>query len=247
MIVSEIINIEHFQEIIQQKNFPKQLKAIFFDMDGVLFDSMKNHEIAWKASFKEQGIELPPEEAYLNEGSPAFETAKVVYKKFKNRLISEQEAETIKKKKHEVMQTLPASEVMEQMPQLMEVLSKNNIDRWVVTGSAQGLLIDRLETEYNQLLKRSKMVTALDVKKGKPDPEPYLRAIEKSGYSQEEAIVIENAPLGVKAAKAAGLYTIGINTGPIDPKLLLDKGADLVLPGSMELYKFFNLLMKQAK
>lgn len=247
MIITEINYTNLLQEIQQQENFPKQLKAFFFDMDGVLFDSMKNHEIAWRASFKEEGIDLPSEEAYLNEGSPAFETAKVVYKKFKNRIISKQEAETIKKRKHAVMQTLPPSVVMKQMPQLMELLWRNNIDRWVVTGSAQGLLIDRLELEYNKLLDRSKMVTALDVINGKPNPEPYLKAMEKSGYTRSEAIVIENAPLGIKAAKDAGLFTIGINTGPLDPKLLDDMGADMVLPNSVELYKLIDNWLPQLK
>jgi beta-phosphoglucomutase-like phosphatase (HAD superfamily) len=74
------------------------------------------------------------------------------------------------------------------------------------------------------------MVTAFDVKHGKPHPEPYLMGLEKAGVSASEAIVIENAPLGVEAAHAAGIYTIAVNTGPLSPKVLLDAGADIVLP-----------------
>ena len=57
------------------------------------------------------------------------------------------------------------------------------------------------------------MVTAFDVKHGKPHPEPYLMALEKGGFNVNEAIVIENAPLGVQAGIAAGIFTIAVNTG----------------------------------
>ena len=74
------------------------------------------------------------------------------------------------------------------------------------------------------------MVTAFDVKHGKPHPEPYLMGLAKAGVSASEAVVIENAPLGVQAAHAAGIYTMAVNTGPLSPKVLLDAGADIVLP-----------------
>jgi beta-phosphoglucomutase-like phosphatase (HAD superfamily) len=74
------------------------------------------------------------------------------------------------------------------------------------------------------------MVTAYDVERGKPDPEPYLMALRKGGLAPDEAVVVENAPLGVQSAVAAGIYTIAVNTGPLDDRVLLDAGADLLLP-----------------
>ena len=50
------------------------------------------------------------------------------------------------------------------------------------------------------------MVTAFDVKYGKPNPEPYLMALKKGGFKPNEALVIENAPLGVQAGVAAGIF-----------------------------------------
>jgi beta-phosphoglucomutase-like phosphatase (HAD superfamily) len=74
------------------------------------------------------------------------------------------------------------------------------------------------------------MVTAYDVKKGKPDPEPYLMALEKAGLQPNEAMVVENAPLGVRSAKGAGIFTVAVNTGILSDDDLWQAGADVVLP-----------------
>ena len=73
------------------------------------------------------------------------------------------------------------------------------------------------------------MVTAYDVKKGKPDPEPYLMALEKAGLQPNEAMVVENAPLGVRSAKGAGIFTVAVNTGILKDEDLWQAGADVVL------------------
>ena len=82
------------------------------------------------------------------------------------------------------------------------------------------------------------MVTAFDVKNGKPHPEPYLMGLEKGGHLKaNQAIVVENAPMGIEAAVAAGLFTVAINTGPLDEKVLWDGGADIVLPSMEALFR----------
>ena len=85
-----------------------------------------------------------------------------------------------------------------------------------------------------------KMVTAYDVKYGKPHPEPDLRALEKSGLKPWEVMVIENAPLGVRSAVAAGLFTVAVNTGVLDAKELEDEGAQVVLPDMASLLEYYN-------
>ena len=72
------------------------------------------------------------------------------------------------------------------------------------------------------------MVTGKDVQRGKPHPEPYLRGLAKANVRPEEAIVVENAPMGVEAAVAAGIFTIAVNTGLLPDSALLDRGADLL-------------------
>ena len=74
------------------------------------------------------------------------------------------------------------------------------------------------------------MVTAFDIKYGKPNPDPYLMALTKADLQPNEAIVIENAPLGVQAGVAAGIFTIAVNTGPLPDQVLWDAGANLLFP-----------------
>ena len=72
------------------------------------------------------------------------------------------------------------------------------------------------------------IVSSFDVKRGKPNPEPYLKGLAKAGVEPWEAIVVENAPLGVRAAQAARIFTVAVNTGPLPNKMLADEGADLI-------------------
>ena len=74
------------------------------------------------------------------------------------------------------------------------------------------------------------MVTAFDVKYGKPNPEPYLMGLQKAGVKPNEAIVVENAPLGVRAGVAAGIFTVALNTGPLHDEALTSEGANLLFP-----------------
>ena len=105
----------------------------------------------------------------------------------------------------------------------------------VVTGSGQRSLLDRLEHNFPGMFHRELMVTAFDVKHGKPNPEPYLMALEKGGFEANEAVVIENAPLGVQAGVAAGIFTIAVNTGPLNNKVLQDAGANALYPSMQAL------------
>ncbi len=211
------------------------LECIFFDMDGVLFNSMPYHAQSWINAFAEYGLNLPEHEPYMNEGSTALYTIEKMFRKYHKREVSLEFAEEIKKRKHALMTEMPMSEVLQPMPQLVEMVKQQNIERWVVTGSAQKGLFGRLSSVFDGNFERDKMITALDVLNGKPNPEPYLKAIEKSGYDNSRAIVIENAPLGVQSAKAAGLFTVAINTGPLEPQSLSESGADIVLDSCDEL------------
>jgi beta-phosphoglucomutase-like phosphatase (HAD superfamily) len=92
---------------------------------------------------------------------------------------------------------------------------------------------------------REQLITAYDVTHGKPHPEPYLKAWERSGFKKEECCVVENAPLGVRAAKSAGLFTIAVNTGILENERLSQEKADLVLPNMHALLQWFQEHMKE--
>jgi HAD superfamily hydrolase (TIGR01509 family) len=100
----------------------------------------------------------------------------------------------------------------------------------IVTGSGQKSLFDKLEKHYPNFFDKDLMVTAYDVQYGKPHPEPYLMGLQKGGLKPSEAIVVENAPLGVASGRAAGIFTIAVNTGPLPDKILWEAGANALYP-----------------
>jgi beta-phosphoglucomutase-like phosphatase (HAD superfamily) len=114
----------------------------------------------------------------------------------------------------------------------------------LVTGSGQASLLENLNMDFPAIFNKNNTVTAFDVKLGKPNPEPYLLALKKSGREPHEAIVVENAPLGILAAKAAGLSVIAVNTGTLDDKILYDCGAKIVLSSMKELFEKWEKLFK---
>jgi beta-phosphoglucomutase-like phosphatase (HAD superfamily) len=86
-------------------------------------------------------------------------------------------------------------------------------------------------------------VTAHDVKHGKPHPEPYLMALEKAGVAANCAIALENAPLGVKSAADAGVFTIAVVTGPIPREAMIEAGAAIVFDSMPECDEQFKYLL----
>ena len=110
----------------------------------------------------------------------------------------------------------------------------------LVTGSGQAKLLESLEQHYPGFFCEELMVTGFDVKRGKPDPEPYLMGLQKAEVKAGEAVVVENAPLGVESAKGAGIFTIAANTGPLEDSILKEAGADIVVPGLKEVADLLN-------
>lgn len=215
------------------------LRAVFFDMDGVIYDSMGNHAQAWCQAFEFFGIDFPAEMAYLNEGRTAASTINLIFERTQNRAATGQEIQQIYGKKTELFELLPKSLPIPGIREFMASLRQNDLDIWIVTGSAQERLLDGLVSEFSEFVVREKIVSGLDVKHGKPHPEPYLQALKKSGLTADQAVVIENAPLGVESAKGAGLFTIAVNTGILPDKILQDSGADAVLSNMIELKTSF--------
>lgn len=216
-----------------QKNI--HLKAVLFDMDGVLFDSMPYHADAWHKTMEANGLHLSREEAYLHEGRTGAGTINIVYQRQLGREATPEEIENLYQEKSIEFNTHPQAERMAGAWELLLKVKAAGLTPMVVTGSGQASLLDRLEHNFPGMFHSELMVTAFDVKHGKPHPEPYLMALEKGGFKAEEAIVIENAPLGVQAGVAAGIYTIAVNTGPLDNQVLLDAGANVLFPSMQAL------------
>jgi len=206
-------------------------KAVLFDMDGVLIDSMPNHAVAWHKSLARYGISMPEAEAYKYEGMRSVEIVTAKAKEQWGRDIPLEEAEKIYEAKIEEFGKLPKPQKMAGIDSLMQQIADDGLLITIVTGSAQRGLLHRLETDFVPFVDKDRIVSAFDVKRGKPLPDPYLAGLRKSGDLQPfEAIVVENAPLGVRAGHAANIFTVAVNTGPLPDEILWESGADLVFP-----------------
>ena len=216
------------------------LKAVLFDMDGVLFDSMPNHAYAWSHAMTKFGLAMTREEVDMNEGRTGSATINILAQHFWGRDATEEEKKLIYEAKSKVFNSCPEAKPMPGALETLQAVKAKGLKIVLVTGSAQTSLLDRLERSYPNFCKQELMVTGFDVKLGKPYPEPYLKGLQKAGIKPEEGIVIENAPLGVQAGHAAGIYTIAANTGPLADEVLKKAGADVVLPGMMDVAKLFS-------
>jgi len=224
------------QQYLERHGFEEtHLKAVLFDMDGVLFNSMPIHAYAWSHAMTQFGLEMSPEEAYLHEGRTGAGTINILAQRFWGRNASEEECQKIYKAKSDLFNKCPKAEPMPGAIELLNKVRADNINRVIVTGSGQVTLLSRLNAAFPNIFCKELMVTAFDVNYGKPNPEPYLMGLQKAGIQPWEAIVVENAPLGVQAAHAADIFTIAVNTGPLDSQVLSNAGADIVLPSMQAL------------
>lgn len=220
------------------------LKAYFFDMDGVLFDSMPNHAIAWEEVMKQHQLPFTAYDCYLNEGRTGESVIREAMWTARNRDATPDEIATIYAEKSAYFTMLEqksgGTPTISGVADVLQYIQSRGHQIWVVTGSGMRSLLDNLNTVLPPVFQRDRMITAFDVVKGKPDPEPYLKAWERSGLTKEQCVVIENAPLGVRSAKAAGLTVYAVNTGILTREDLLQAGADKVFDSMQELLEELN-------
>ena len=221
-------------------------RAVLFDMDGVLYDSMGNHAVAWVQSMKKFGITMTTDDAYATEGARGVDTIRYMVKQQQGREITEEESQLMYDEKTRIFHSLPEAPIMPGILSLMEQIDAAGIGIGVVTGSGQRPLIQRILRDFGKYVSPEHIVTAYDVKRGKPNPDPYLMGLEKAGgILPSEGIVVENAPLGVKAGRAAGIYTIAVNTGPLPDQVLLDAGANILFPTMISLSEAWKDLLSK--
>ncbi|MCM1163512.1 MAG: HAD-IA family hydrolase [Muribaculaceae bacterium] len=203
-------------------------RAALIDMDGTLYDSMVNHTAAWHRLMTEVGIPCTREEFYLYEGRTGADTINELFKRGKGREATQEEKTRLYQLKTEYFRELPPVNRMPGALEMVTTLRKMGLKRVIVTGSGQRSLIDRLTADFPGLFSEDLMITSRDVTHGKPDPEPYLKGMELAGVKPWQAIVVENAPLGIEAGARSGAFTIGVTTGPIPADEMWRAGADVV-------------------
>ena len=213
-------------------------KAVFFDQDGILYNSMPFHAEAWVWAMNKHGLPYSPEECYRNEGRTGTGVIKEYYQRIYGKEATPELVQTIytDKTAHFTEMTGGFPGTIPGVSEVLRYLRSQGVECWVVTGSGQRNLIGHLNDTFDHAF--TGIISSFDVQHGKPDPEPYLKAWTRSGFKKEECMVVENAPLGVRAAKAAELFTCAVNTGPLPDSDLAAEGADRIFPDMQALLEW---------
>ena len=183
----------------------KNLKAIFFDFDGVLADTMEDNFTAWKEAFKSKDVEIKRNDYFPLEGLQLKKMASTIGKKYG---VCKENYESIIQIKNRYYLENHSFSFYPGVVELINKLSKNNLRLAIVTASNKERLEKTIPSDF--LNKFEAIVSGDDTLQGKPHPDPYLTAMKKLNLSANQCIVVENAPLGIISAKTAGIYCIAI-------------------------------------
>jgi len=183
------------------------LKAVLFDMDGVILVSMEQHLEAWQHAFRKFNVHVNPEDFYHLEGRGVKSVVEDLSVKYN---IDPGLAPVLMETKIRYYDNIYKAEFYDGLFDLLDLLTGKALKLAIVTGGGRDR-VQRLVDEYFPGVFHC-IITSDDVQQTKPNPEPYLKAAERLGIDPSDCIVIENAPLGIRSAKQAGMFVIAIQT-----------------------------------
>ena len=201
--------------------------AVLFDLDGVLVDSRIHHLRAWQQFAKQRQLAVP---ANYFEQTFGLRNDAILGGLIDG--LTSDDIERLGGEKEQIFRQLARAnlELLPGVPALLAFLDDHQIPKAVVTSTPRpnlDMILDSLAiARYFQTT-----VTAEDTSKGKPDPEGFLLAAHRPDVPSENAVVIEDAPAGIDAAKAAGMRAIAVTTTHPAPDLA---AADLAVDSLAE-------------
>jgi beta-phosphoglucomutase len=214
--------------ILKSDNNIEGRRGIIFDMDGVLVDAMPFHCKAIQAAAKQEAnIGIDERDIYLLEGMPGEDMVRelLIQKRYTGTIkgVSDEgddkETGKVDHMAHQIHER--KKKIFEQnndsqpIPGAKELVQSIKCKKALVSGAAKQE-VDSIINKYFGKDAFEIIVTGDDIEQGKPNPEPFQTALEKMGLRESEAIVVENAPLGVKSAKRAGISCmVTLNNTPL--------------------------------
>ncbi|MEB3198852.1 MAG: HAD family phosphatase [Candidatus Sericytochromatia bacterium] len=203
-----------------------RFSAVLFDMDGVVCDNMPLHRAVWKEFATVRGLSLSDAEWRRLDGRRASDIIDTLFPEapgqMRLELAEAREALYRQRLESAVLHPVPGIHAF------LAWLSERGV-RCVIATSATPENVEQVLGRLNLRTAFAGQVTSHDVRRGKPDPEVYLKAAAKAGFPASSCLVVEDAIQGVQAARAAGAACLGVSTS-VAPDGLQEAGAAWVVP-----------------
>ena len=187
------------------------LKAVLFDMDGVIVDTEPLHKKAYFLMFKYYNIDVSEKLFESFTGQSTINVCRQLYVSFSLEI----PAETLMAKKREYFKDLffndPSLQLIDGVLELIKNYYQNGLTL-VLASSASMLTINNVFTRFELDHYFKAKISGADLKASKPHPEIFEKAAALAGFSRNECMVIEDSTNGIKAAKSAGIFCVGYNS-----------------------------------
>ncbi len=178
----------------------KAYQAVCFDLDGVLIDSMPLHAQAWQMAGKPFGLRISKRFIYAHEGEQGSKTARILFAK-KSKGSANRASQLLQAKEKHFRKLARRIKTHGELVKSLVWLKKHKIPMALVTGTSWGevrrVVAKRILSQFQTI------ITGDRIRQGKPDPEPYQAAFRSLAIAPSQAIVIENAPYGIRSARLA--------------------------------------------
>lgn len=189
------------------------VRAVVFDLDGVITDSTGHHLLSWQQAAAEKGLEFGPEIHEQLKGLTRQASLDVILGSQKRQFSDEEKASILQRKQQYYQEFVERMTVRDMLPgaeQLLRQIKARGRKLGVASASKNAsLILERLS--LRPLF--DVVVDGNQIAKSKPDPEVYSKALDLLGVRPFEAVAVEDAAAGVAAAKAAGMWCVAVGSG----------------------------------
>ncbi|GAA4237374.1 HAD family hydrolase [Postechiella marina] len=187
------------------------LKAVIFDMDGVIIDSEPLHHKAYHMMFKDVNADVTSEQYEAFTGQSTLNVCKQVCETF-NLDASPETLVSIKRKHYEqIFENDKTFDLIDGVLDLIKDYHANGLTL-ILASSASMPSINRIFNRFNLNPYFKAKLSGADLKASKPHPEIFIKAAEASGFNREECFVIEDSTNGIKAANSANIFCVGFDS-----------------------------------
>ncbi len=205
----------------------QNIKGVLFDFDGVLADTMEDNYQAWKKAFEDYDVKIDRNDYFPMEGIKLIIVAETISEKYGLKNINYSD---IVAKKEDYFKKNNTFSLYPGVSEIIYALKKKNVKIAVVTAAQKSRLFSSAPSEF--LRNFDAIITGDMLQRGKPYPDPYVKAMEELNVKSDECIIIENSPAGILSAKNAKAYCIAI-ASTMDKSFL--KNADEVVGKFLDL------------